>query len=283
MKKLQYFLIALITVTGLDAQGQGIYFEPDPTDVTSSVRLYVDISSDDCQCPNVHPVSKDDPLYIWTWIPNEDRPLLFGNVDVSNGDWGNSNDNMVMKQDENDPNLWYFDFLTASPAQFYDAEPAVFYENGIHFLVKKKNGNGDPEPKSEDLSIIPEPVGCVEVICPFPLTFFDDEYVIFTYDNNQESNPGLQNMGPTDAYMTFRYSVNGGPEQVFPPSGGDPLEVQMDFDGEGIFSFTMIPKDFFPVEPGDEITSIRPIVTKLPLPAPPFRIPDPLLVGCPPE
>lgn len=273
-------LISLIVANGICAQG--IYFDPSPTDVTSAVRLYVDITSPECDCPNVQGVGPDEPLFIWTWQPIEARPPLFGET-VTNGDWTNSNPNLAMTQDPDDPNLWYFDFLGASPAQFYDAPPAVFYENGISFLVKKRSGAGDPEPKSPDINIIPEPVGCVDVICPFPITFFQDEYLILTYDNNIEPNATLRNMGPDEGYMYFRYRVNGGPELQFPaaPPSADPAPFQMAYDGDGIFSVTMIPQDFFPIQPGDQLTQIRVIVTRLPLQAPPFSVSPPLAVGCP--
>lgn len=282
MKIFKYipFFLCLLLVNEISAQG--IYLDPSPTDVTSAVRLYVDISSPECNCPNVQDVGPDEPLFIWTWLPNEARPPLFGET-VTNGEWTNSNPNLEMTQDADDPNLWYFDFLGASPAQFYDAPPAAFYEGGIHFLVKKRSGAGDPEPKSPDLNVIPEPIGCVEVICPFPITFFQDEYVIFTYDNNIEPNATLQNLGPTECYATFRYRVNGGPEQSFPsdPGSADPEMFRFDYDGEGIFSYTMIPQDFLPLNEGDQLTQMRVFITKLPLPAPPFSISTNLEVGCP--
>lgn len=281
MKKFQLLIAMSAIAMGTGLYGQGIYLDPSPTDVTGAVRLYVDISSPECNCPDVQPATPADPLYIWTWTPNEQRPLLFGE-DVTNGEWTNSNDNLVMTQDEDDPDLWYFDFLGASPAQFYDVPPAVFYETGIFFLVKKKDGSGEPERKSPDFNIIPEPVGCFEVICPFPVTFFQDEYFVAVYDNNIESNQSLRDMGPTEGYMTFRYRVNGGPELLFPasPAAADPEEFRMTYDGDGIFSKTMIPQDFFPIQEGDQITEIRIFVTKIPLAAPPFNISSSLTVGC---
>jgi hypothetical protein len=282
MKKYNIFIALCALICASQVNAQGIYFDPSPTDVTANVRLYVDISSAECNCPNVQSVTPEDPLFIWTWMPAEVRPLLFGNDDVGNGDWAMSNENLAMTQDPDDPNLWYFDFLGASPAQFYDQPAAVFYQSGMSFLVKKQDGNGDPEPKSPDLSIIPEPVGCVEVICPFPLTVFQDEFAIFTYNNGIETNPGLQNMAPDEAYAIFRYRVNGGAELLYPPSPADAnaADWQMEYDGEGIFSVTMVPQEFFPVNPGDVITEVRMIVTKFPLPAPPFNASTPLPVGC---
>lgn len=280
MKFLRFTLTALAILAGVDEmKAQGIFLDPDPTDVTGPVRLYVDITSDECQCPNIGEVTEEDPLFIWTWGPSEARPPL-GNIDVTNGDWTNSNENLQMFQDESDPNLYYFDFVGASPAQFYSVDPAVFYESGIFFLIKKKDGSGDPERKSEDLSIIPEPVGCFEIICPFPTTFFDDEYFAVTYNNAIETNAALQNMAPGEAIVSFRYRVNGGPLQTLQATGGNDEKFTMDYEGDGFFALDMLPRDYFGLEEGQELTQMTVRVTKTSAPPGIFSISSPLNVGC---
>ena len=228
MKRLLLLSGSLLLANLLSSQA-AFFFEPDPTDVTGPVRLYVDVSApeifDGCGNCNTEAFTDLDPetnpLYIWTWDPNGDRPDL--NVggetfNVTNGNWDLSNDNLVMTQDPDDPNLWYYDFLGAAPAIFYNVPASTFYDGGIFFLVKEKNGNPaagtEGEQKSADINIIPEPVGCFEKICPFPTTFFQDEYFAITYDNNQETIQSLQNLGPDGALIWFRYRVNGGAIQV---------------------------------------------------------------------
>jgi len=130
----------------------GIYFEPWPLDVTApNVRLYVDLSSPHCDCEVLSNINADDnPLYFWSWMPNQDRPLLNG-MDVNNGWWDESNENLRMWPDADNPNLWYYDFMGASLAQFYGVSEEMVHETHIAFLVKEKNGIGFPEPKSPDL------------------------------------------------------------------------------------------------------------------------------------
>lgn len=143
--------IGIFASLSLSAQ-PGIYFEPWPVDVTApNVRLYVDLSSPHCDCPALGNVNSDDnPLYLWAWYPNDFRPLLFGE-DVNNGDWDNSNENLLMYQDEDNPDLWYYDFLGASLSDFYGVDESIFDHEDVHFLVKEKDGWGDPEPRSPDL------------------------------------------------------------------------------------------------------------------------------------
>lgn len=262
------------------SSGQGVYFDPAPTDVTAPVRLYVDITSAECNCPELldaDPVT--NPLFIWTWDPNEARPLLNGEIDVTNGQWGASNPNLQLQQDETNPNLWYFDFFGASLVQFYDRPAAVFYESGIFFLVKEQNGApaDQPEQKSPDINLIPEPPGCFDKVCPFPSTFFQDEYFFITYDNNQETNTALQNLGPDECLIWYRYSIDGGSLQVFQQETD---KFRMNYDGEGIFSIAMIPKDYFEVPEGSELTRIDVYITKSPISAPPFTAPVTLIPGC---
>jgi len=259
--------------------GQSIYMDPTPTDVFMPARLYIDITSSDCGCPELQdadPVS--NPLYIWTWMPEEFRPPL-GTEDVGNGDWGNSNENMRMKQDETNPNLWYYDFLGAPPVQFYDVPAAELYGGGISFLVKEKNGapEGEPEQKSEDLSYTPESPGCLDKVCYFPTIWYPDDYLIITYDNGQEQNNGLQNLGPDECYVWFGYSVDGGPLQTL--QGSDD-KFKMNYIGANKFDLTMIPREYFELNEGETITELRVLFTKPPVNVPPFTTPDISIPGC---
>lgn len=283
MKKYAIILTGLMMIWSGLASAQGIFLDPAPTDVTGPARLYVDITSGECDCPELQDADPEtNPLYIWTWQPFEDRAdLTIGDetFNIKNGAWNDSNENLKLTQDPNNPNLWYFDFLGASPVQFYGAPAAEFYETGISFLLKEDNGAPPdvPEQKSPDLNIVPEPVGCFDKVCPFPTVFFQDDFFAITYDNNKEDIGSLQNLGPGEALVWFRYKVNGGSFQVFQ----DETLGMMDFDGDGIFSITMIPEQYFGLSEGDILDEIQVYITKSPIQAPPFTQPITLIPGCP--
>lgn len=154
----QINLLILFILPGIFsfAQTGAVYLTPHPADVTQSgVRIYVDISSDQCDCEILADADPNsDPLYIWSWFPREDRPLVNG-IDVDNGSWENSNENLRMSRDEDNPNLWYYDFLGLSPAAFFDASSEEFSTSGIHFLIKKKDATGTVDLKSTDLLVMP--------------------------------------------------------------------------------------------------------------------------------
>ncbi|HKL39079.1 MAG TPA: PQQ-dependent sugar dehydrogenase, partial [Cryomorphaceae bacterium] len=138
--------------------GQGIYFEPVPTSPAGYVRLYVDVSSSECNCEElIDGDNETNPLYFWSWQPTEMRPDLIidgETVDITNGEWAESNENMRMTQDEFDSNLWFYDFQGVPLPEFYSV-PIEEFENGVSFLIKEKNGapQDQPEQKSPDLNL----------------------------------------------------------------------------------------------------------------------------------
>ena len=254
--------------------------DPTPTDVFEPARLYIDITSSECDCPELQDADPEsNPLYIWTWQPRgDDRPPLNGE-NTANGEWSNSNENMRMKRDEANPSLWYFDFLEAPPVQFYDVPAAELYGGGISFLVKEKNGapEGVPEQKSPDLSYVPESPGCLDKVCYFPTIWYTDDYLIITYDNEQEENSALQNLGPDECYVWFGYSVDGGSLQTLQ---GSEEKFKMNYIGAGKFDKTMIPFEYFGLNEGETITELRVLFTKQPVNVPPFTSPDISIPGC---
>jgi hypothetical protein len=279
------FLFVGILITN-QVNSQAIYFLPDPTNVTEPARLYINTALPDCQCDELSDAGPDNPIFLWSWMPVEDRaPLNIdgASIDITNGEWSNSNDNMMMTQDENIPTLWYYDFFEVPLSEFYGASPADFYTTGINFLIKEKNGAPPdvPEQKSADLSIIPESPGCVLQFCTFPTIWYPTDYLTITYDNNQEALFALQNLDPSQAFVFYEYRVDGGPLQTF---GNNETEaIQLESIGGGFFSHTLIPNDFLPTDiEGGEITDLTVVITKsIPvIQAPPFSK-QALLSGCP--
>jgi hypothetical protein len=288
----KFFTVAVILFIGLLSTNlsysQGIYLLPDPTNVNEPARLYINTGSSDCQCDELQDAGPENPIYIWTWMPSNDRPsvLVAGeSFDVSNGEWEDSNENLRMTQDENNPALWYYDFFNVPLSEFYGASSADFYTTGILFLIKEKSGaaiGGEgPEQKSADLSIVPESPGCVLLFCTFPTIWWPSEYLSITYDNNQEGLFSLQNLDPSEAFIFYEYRVDGGPLQTY--GNSDAEAIQLENLGGGFFRHTFIPNDFLPIDiEGGEISELTAVITKsVPvIQAPPFSK-QLLSIGCP--
>ena len=71
MKKI--LLVLSIIVIGItQSNAQVAWVEPDPTDVTKPIRLYVDLDKlDPSKEHNVLLQADPGPFYIWTWKPFE--------------------------------------------------------------------------------------------------------------------------------------------------------------------------------------------------------------------
>jgi len=255
-KAILLFVFALIGGFTIQAQ-DAAWFEPGPAaDVTSEIKLYVDVTHPDCECPNL--VDTDDPLYLWTWTP--------GGPPGGNGAWDASN--LSLEWTQEGPNLYSFPMV---PTDFYGVDPATVYAEGIDFLIKKFNGadtDGTGENKSVDFHVDIEPVGCVNTLCAFPEFFQEDDYLTMIYNNKKEEHGQLQDIQPDDCWM-LPVAVAGGVDYpYFNGSVSDPAildhpELHMMYEGDGKFYSTVLTDDFFriysdnPVPEGVPIEMIK--------------------------
>lgn len=256
-KRIMKRLILLFVFTlglAFSMQGQdAAWFEPGPdADVTSEIKLYVDVSHADCECPNL--MDGTESLYLWTWVP--------GDPPGGNGAWDASNTDLEWVQEG--PNLYSFALI---PVDFYGVDPATVYADGISFLIKKFNGadtDGTGENKSADFHVDILPVGCVDVLCAFPQIFKEDDYLTMIYNNKKESHPNLQDLDPDNCFM-YPVAVAGGVNypyldvSVVDPSIVNYPELHMKYEGDGKFYTTMLSDDFFRVNSANPVPEGVPI------------------------
>ncbi|MFN5295635.1 MAG: hypothetical protein ACK5BL_08905 [Flavobacteriales bacterium] len=242
MKKILSILCAL--ATSVVALSQAAYIQPSPTGKNDTITLYINVAqTTDGTMNNAlnamltdHP---DDTVYLWTWQPA-------GPV-VGNGDWTNSNSAMAMtKVGEK---LYSMRF---KPTSFYGVDATTFFTNGISCLAKLRSGNAyqgeyNGEAKTEDLNINIIPKLCDELYCVFPELAKTDDYISITYDNTQETNPAMQNLGEDDCYLFLRAEQSA----FVAVNYADPAivttlpQLKMKYIGDGKFRITIIPSDFF--------------------------------------
>jgi hypothetical protein len=273
------FLTALISTSQLFAQ-EKVWIEPDPTDVTQLVKLYVDLALTDDQSIRESVVYQEflaaleagdeaeAPVFIWTWNPRE----LPASDPNANGQWQASNPNLQMTHEPGiGPHVFSFSMV---PVNFYGVPAADVYENGISFLAKAKNGGGfgDPDIKTEDLVLTVNPVGCVDKWCLSPSVFRANDIITVTYDNSQETAPNYQNITEEDARIFIEVIINGvtysaeGFNIASPGIGTNPL-YQMSQVSEGRFEYSLYLPDIefrtsggSPIPEGvslDDLTTVR--------------------------
>lgn len=264
MKKLLSILSTFCLMIGLQAQITTI--PPSNINPNDSLTIIVDLNQLDQTLDYVQNLIADADagldMFIWTWKPFEHpagHPMVNG---LGGAPWKNSNPALVMKKEGPRVYSW-----TIIPTEFYEVDAATVYQEDIHFLVKPKDGGGygDPDRKSGDLLVkIDPPVTERDIIYSFPSSFLGDDLVQFVYENNRETKPSMQNLGPEDAYVYSECKLVSGtvikiPANYFVNMSDFP-ETRMTYFGNGSFEFTIMPSDYFQLSSTDEIEEIKIVV-----------------------
>jgi hypothetical protein len=197
-----------------------------------------------------------DSVYLWSWMPN--TPV------TGNGEWGASNSALLMTHVSG--LLYSIDFV---PTVFYGATGPEFFTKGISCLAKLKDGNAFPdvgagEAKTADLSVTIIPKLCDDLYCKFPELTKSEDFFSITYDNNQEPNTAMQNLGSDDCYLyaiavydDFGFDL----DEYAPPAmvtSTPALKMKPVAGKPGFFRLTLIADDFFtPNTPGAKVKTIK--------------------------
>lgn len=252
MKRLIFLLLCTALSSSPELMAQAAYVLPSPTSAESECTLYIDLAQcQDQRLSDMVSAYPEEDVYLWIWNPS--APLS------GNGDWGNSADEQKMTKVSE--KLYSFSFI---PTEFFGVDGPTFFSRGISCLAKLDNGNAyeeefGGEAKTEDLSVGIVPQLCNGRMCLFPEIREGDDFVSFTYDNNQETNPDLQNLDEvylhltarTDAFTLYTYGDDG--SSVTPFDAGTVPDLRMTpVNGEpGMFTFTFVPEIFFSGTPSN--------------------------------
>ena len=263
MKKIKYSLLILLgfIITSSKLVAQTAWIEPDPTDVTKSIKIYADLS----KTTNKSLDGNTGPFYIWTWLPVS---LPTGDPNQNGtGDkpWQNSNDSLIMTP-EPTKGARVFSF-TMVPTKFYGCTPALVYQLGISFLVKPKNGGGygGPDFKTEDLIIpVNAPSNNRGLMYGLPAAILQNEITSIVYDNPKEDKTTMQNLAADDCLMYIKATdASGATYQVasFLTIQNYP-QLQMKKMKDGRFKSTFILNKLLSIPAGVTIKKIDVTVRK---------------------
>jgi len=237
--------VASFAMASTFAFGQAVTLAPTPTGLNDEVTLTIDVSqSTENGLKAVLQANPDLPVYIWTWSPSD--PV------GGNGSWNNSNESMLLTSQGG---LKYT--LTFVPSEFY-SDVSALYSNGISCLAKLKDGAAYPgfedfgEAKTEDFNVAVLPKLCEDLMCVFPESRRQDDFLSITYNNNLETYEGMQDVGDDEVYIQLiarvvsasgaediayvdEAMVTSTPELKMHPVEGKP----------GFFRITMLTEEFF--------------------------------------
>jgi hypothetical protein len=221
MKRIIVSLGLLILAFTLDVNAQIVSSQPALFTAEDQVKIIIDVRG-----TNVEGI---EPLYIWTWGPSD--PV------VGNGQWGSSNEALRLTKEAN--NVWS---ITMVPVEFYGRSPGEFAAAGnrIQFLVKAKDGSGNPERKTNDLSINVEPL----IFTPrlnrnFPGKVTTRDVVTLFLDQAQAEDPNLK-------FVTGDFSVTVTPFNAQGQALGNAITLDCTLQGSGVHYRSLIPNLLFP-------------------------------------
>ncbi len=259
--KLRNYISIFGVLCGLSLSAQVTTDPPVYEDPTTVLKIIVDISQLDAGLDHTQGMldaaAAGEDLYIWTWSPAEHpagHPLENG---VGTQPWKNSNDTLRMTKES--ANIYTY---TMIPTEFYEVDAQTVFMEDIKFLVKPKDGGGygDPDLKSEDLTLPIDPPNTTRnPAFLFPGAFQDDDLVMLYYDNNLEEEPGMQGLDPSDVWFFAEATLSDSSTVRISPSPftvGNYPQLQMTSYGEGIYKTYMVPRDFFNVPSDKTITKM---------------------------
>lgn len=263
MKSLNtWFGLGALLLASFGAQAQVTTDPPEYQDPEAQVKIVIDINALDASLDHTQNLldaaGNGEDLYIWTWSPAEhpaNHPLVNG---TGSAPWKESNDSLILTNEGNGIYSW-----TIIPTEFYEVDAQTVFANDIKFLVKPKDGGGygDPDIKSEDLTLLVDPpVTTRNPAFLFPGTFNDDDLVMLYYDNNEESNAGMQNLASDDCWFYAEATLSDSTTVSIAPNiftVPNYPQLQMNYKGDGIFKNFFVPRDFFAVPSDKTITKIE--------------------------
>lgn len=262
MKAFKIIFTATLLSMAIGSYAQKAYVLPSPTGANDLITLYIDVNQSTeygLKTMLQNYPEEVDNVYIWTWDPADPT--------VGNGSWENSNDSMKM---HHEGNLLFS--IKLVPTAFYGVDGPTFFSKGISCLAKLRDGTahedlGVDQAKTEDIHVDITPKLCDELYCVFPQQGKQEDFISITYDNNQETVPGLQNLNSDEVYLYIRAVTdvfNNGPEYASQAqaSSTPALKMRPVFGQPGYYRLTIIPEDFFGplLNPGQEILKLRCVV-----------------------
>ena len=267
MKKYSFSILAgiLMGFFSVNVYGQAAFLDkPDEFDPAKPCKIMVNLKLTKNDYGIVD-IAMTEDMYLWIWKPKEHpagHPLANGTGSAA---WKSSNE--ALKMTKESEGVYSYTF---TPTTFFECDAAAVYKEDFHFLVKPKDGGGygDPDKKTEDLTIsVDPPSGPVVKIQTIPvgkgtkkdtmITTTADVFSII-YNNTAEEKVSMQNA--TDLYVfPIAYDAAGTAYRIASNAKrvGDFPQLKMKQTAKGIFQFSIIPEKFFKIPASTKIYRIE--------------------------
>lgn len=262
MKKMKksLFVIASILMPWF-AFGQAAYLEkPEEFAPDKPCKILVNLKLTSNEWGIVEAAAAED-MFLWVWKPAEHpagHPFANG---IGGAAWKNSND--ALKMTKESEGVYSYSF---TPTEFFEVDAAKVYKEDFHFLVKPKDGGGygDPDIKTEDLSIsVDPPAGPIVKVQTVPQgkgdkldTIASSTKDVFSivYNNTAEEKGSMQNAEELYVYVVA-YDDLGNEYKIAANArkAGDFPELKMSSNEDGMFQFSCIPERLINIPDGQKL------------------------------
>lgn len=245
MKRIINLLLLLFPAVGFS---QSIITNPPVFTAEDEVTFRIDVTGTSLE-------GYTDDVWIWAWIAEGcsagcDAPT---NIDPAGGE--NTEAAKVIR-DENNPNVYTITFV---PVDFFGKAPSEIRKIGLKL---KSISWGDGKQSDNDLIVAVQPLIFIPSITrTFPVKFTQEDVVTLFFDKNHSENDALNQLEEIYTYFFISGTNADGSEfndvaKVSWSEVGNTPEVKLTGSGEGVYSISFIPEEYFDITEGADITKI---------------------------
>jgi len=241
MKKYSLSLLLFFCATVLFAQK--VTFQPASFTAEDKVTVTIDVTGT--------PMDGKEPAYLWSWC--QKNGSFTANSKTNGSAWQNSSeDNKFTKIAKN---VWSISF---KPTEFYGVQPSELDEIGI--IAKTKDGSAQT---SNAYGKIDPLVYTPAVFKIFPANFTENDIVTIIYNQNLEKNADAKTVKEVYVYTACNIKRADGSSAEWQYQKADWGDVgntnalKFVSQGNGIYTLTLSPRQFYAVKATEKITSLN--------------------------
>lgn len=256
MKK--YIITLLLGLIGATAAwAQTVTFDPAEFTAEDQVTMTVDFTG-----TALDDASYGGNIFIWFFITEGCSSNCDAPTNVNPGGEGQE---AARLQPTDQANIYTLTFV---PTSFFNKTPGELLQLGFKFKGTDWSDGEAPAGFGQNLFVDVVPLEFIPVpLRAFPATFTQDDVVTFFFDQNHpDVNATLKNLDEIYMYTDINLKDGTFVQLVGWESVGETAAQMFTDEGNGIFTLSMVPADFYQLTEGQEIDRMKIHIRSGPMP-----------------